>query len=86
MDAAMILIEQIEAGGHPRVQSPKLREVVEVFDLMMTVQVLKEVAQPRHERIAVMESIRPPFAELGRQLFEVATLLPKMVMHLKPEI
>ena len=81
----MIHLKQVEPGNHARIERPELGEVYHVFDLVVPVQMLKEMVQTRCKEPLKAGGIQTSFAVVRRRLGELAAFAPQRGMDIEPE-
>jgi len=85
MDVVMIALQNVESARQTRIGGPEDREIVQVLDLMMNVELIQHELQPRHKLTRELGWWKLPCPEVHRDAFNRRRQLPEHRMARQPE-
>src|SRR6185312_4044872 len=85
MDVVMIALKHVEPARQTRIGGLEDREIVQVLDLMMNVELIQHELQPRHELTCELRGWKLPCPEVPRDVLNRRRQLPEHRMARQPE-
>ena len=85
VNVVMIAFQDIKPSRQPRIGSLKDRKIVEIFDLVVNVELVQHELQSRHERTGELGGRKTSRPEAHRDIFDCGRELAKHRMPRQPE-
>ena len=76
MDVVMIALQHVEPARQTRIGGLEDREIVQVLDLMMNVELIQHELQPRHELTRELGGWKLPCPEVPRDVLQSPQTAP----------